>query len=388
MLSPFIVEQHQESKNLFLERFPANQVNRSLQAWDAADEYLCNYIVQEQLVSLGSNGQLPHLLIYNDSFGALAANFKDYRVSSVTDSYISEQGLAHNFDLNHLSKDNITLLTSLDSIPDDATLVLYKIPKNKALLIEQLITIKNTVSQNVIFIAADKAKNIQKSTLALFEKYLGTTTTSLAVKKARLVFCQLNNQLKHQLPSPTSWSVTSPNLQLFNLANVFAREKLDIGARHFIQNLGDVKQHKRIIDLGCGNGIVGLSILAQHPQAHITFVDESYMAVASAKMNVEKNFPELVAQCQFITNDCLNDFDGSSVDAVFCNPPFHQQNAVTDHIAWQMFKDSYKVLNRNGELRIVGNRQLGYHIKMKRLFGNNTLIASDNKFVTLSSIKK
>ncbi|WP_448569371.1 methyltransferase [Thalassotalea ganghwensis] len=53
-----------------------------------------------------------------------------------------------------------------------------------------------------------------------------------------------------------------------------------------------------------------------------------------------------------------------------------------------MFKDSYKVLRKNGQLRIVGNRQLGYHIKLKRIFGNNQLIASDNKFVTLSSIKK
>lgn len=383
MLSPFIIEQYQESKNLFLERFPANQVNRSLQAWDAADEYLCNYIIQEQLVSQNS-----HLLIFNDSFGALAANFKAHRITTVTDSVISTRGLVHNFELNNLSVDNISCLTSLDPIPNNVAIVLYKIPKSKALLIEQLIHIKNSVSENIIFIAADKAKNIQKATLAIFEKYLGTTTTSLAVKKARLIFCKLDNTQKHHVPEPTTWQLPSPQLTVSNLANVFAREKLDIGARHFIQNLGDVKKHKDIIDLGCGNGIVGLSILAQHPQAHITFVDESYMAVASAKLNVEKNFPNLVSQCQFITNDCLNDFDSDSADAVFCNPPFHQQNAVTDHIAWQMFKDSYKVLRKNGELRIVGNRQLGYHIKMKRLFGNNTLIASDNKFVTLSSFKK
>lgn len=383
MLSPFIIEQHQESKNLFLERFPANQVNRSLQAWDAADEYLYNYIIQEQLVAKNS-----HLLIFNDSFGALAASFKDHHITTVTDSVISTRGLVHNCELNNLSVDNISCLTSLEPIPNNVEIVLYKIPKNKALLIEQLIQIKNSVSENTIFIAADKAKNIQKATLAIFEKYLGTTTTSLAVKKARLIFCKLDNTQKHHVPEPTTWQLTSPQLTVSNLANVFAREKLDIGARHFIQNLGDVKKHKEIIDLGCGNGIVGLSILAQHPKAHITFVDESYMAVASAKLNVEKNFPNLISQCQFITNDCLNDFDSDNADAVFCNPPFHQQNAVTDHIAWQMFKDSYKVLRKNGELRIVGNRQLGYHIKMKRLFGNNTLIASDNKFVTLSSIKK
>ncbi|XQW86995.1 methyltransferase [Thalassotalea piscium] len=383
MLSPFIVEQHQESKNLFLERYPANQVNRSLQAWDAADEYIANYVTENQLLSSDS-----HIVIFNDNFGALAANFKDHQISSISDSIISTQGLLHNFEINHLPLEQLTCLTSLDPLPTNASIILYKIPKNKALLIEQLIKIKQTVAENTLFIAADKAKNIQKSTLALFEKYLGETTTSLAVKKARLVFCQLNNEQTYQIPAPVTWSLTSPKLSVSNLANVFAREKLDIGARHFIEHLGEVKKYKDIIDLGCGNGVVGLTILAQNPQAHITFVDESYMAVASAKLNVENNFPELLAQCRFITNDCLTDVESSSADAIYCNPPFHQQNAVTDHIAWQMFKDSYKVLRKNGELRIVGNRQLGYHIKMKRLFGNNQLIASDNKFVTLSSLKK
>ena len=31
-----------------------------------------------------------------------------------------------------------------------------------------------------------------------------------------------------------------------------------------------------------------------------------------------------------------------------CNPPFHQQHAVTDHIAWQMFNDSFKALKQGG----------------------------------------
>ncbi len=53
-----------------------------------------------------------------------------------------------------------------------------------------------------------------------------------------------------------------------------------------------------------------------------------------------------------------------------------------------MFKDSHRVLKKGGELRIIGNRQLAYHIKLKRLFGNETLIASNDKFVTQSAIKR
>ena len=56
--------------------------------------------------------------------------------------------------------------------------------------------------------------------------------------------------------------------------------------------------------------------------------------------------------------------------------------------AWQMFKDSLRVLKTGAELRIVGNRQLAYHVKLKRLFGNCETIASNKKFVILSAIKR
>ncbi len=72
---------------------------------------------------------------------------------------------------------------------------------------------------------------------------------------------------------------------------------------------------------------------------------------------------------------------------MLCNPPFHQQNAVTDHIAWQMFNDAKKVLRPGGELRIVGNRHLDYHEKLKRLFGGSKLLGSNKKFVVLSAKK-
>ena len=383
MFSPFIIN----DKNLFLDRFPVSQVNRSLQAWDAADEYLINYITEQALVEKSSN-----ILIFNDTFGALTTNLSinGNQVYCVNDSLLSEQGIKHNLEQNHLATDSIHYLTSLTSLPSDIDLVVFKIPKSKSLLNYQLLQIKNTYPDSLIFIAGDRAKEIHSSTLKVFEKHLGSTTTSLAVKKARLVFCQLDQKSKQQSPFPTIWDLepTYPATTKFtisNHANVYARDKLDLGARYLLQSLPNVAQGAKVIDLGCGNGVLGLTLLAAQPRAEIHFVDESYMAIDSSKTNIEKNLPELLAQCEFTVNDCLTNINDRNIDLVVCNPPFHQQTATTDHIAWQMFNDAFRVLKKGGELIIIGNRQLGYHVKLKRIFGNYTEIATNNKFVTLSA---
>lgn len=385
MISPFIIN----DKNLFLDRFPIGQVNRSLQAWDAADEYIVNYINDNQLIDSKKN-----ILIINDAFGAISSNLTEHNVFCINDSFISQKAIEYNLEQNHLSNNNITLLSSIDDLPNDIDLVLYKIPKTKSLLIEQLNQINEKYDSKTLFIATDKAKDIHSSTLKLFEKHLGNTKTSLAVKKARLVFCDIENQnIDTITPQLTTWNVDSSEnaertFAISNLANVYSREKLDIGARYFMSNLPDVKPGTSMIDLGCGNGVVGLSMLDKEPDINITFIDESYMAMESARKNIKVNFPEQYIACQFELNDCLSGVEGASVDLILCNPPFHQQTATTDHIAWQMFKDSHRVLKKGGELRIIGNRQLAYHIKLQRIFGNETLIASNDKFVTISAIKR
>ncbi|MEX0767291.1 MAG: methyltransferase, partial [Microthrixaceae bacterium] len=127
--------------------------------------------------------------------------------------------------------------------------------------------------------------------------------------------------------------------------------------------------------------------------ADLIFVDESYLAIASAKLTVQSNL-ETHEQCEFVVGDSMSSFhdhlaiDPGSVDLVFVNPPFHDDHALSDATAWQMFSDSHRVLKTGGQLWVIGNRHLAYHAKLKRIFGNCDVIGSNSKFVVFRSTRK
>jgi 23S rRNA (guanine1835-N2)-methyltransferase len=364
-------------RTLTLHRFPRMQEENPLQAWDAADEYLL-----QQALPAPEQGPL---LVFNDSFGALACAL-DRPLYSISDSWISQQATRQNLRDNQLDEDRVVMLDSLAPLPAAPACVLIKIPRALALLEHQLRQLREVVTPETVIIAAARAKEIHNSTLQLFERIIGPTKTSLAWKKARLIYSTFAAPALKPHPETLSWPLEGTPWQIHNYPNVFSRSGLDIGARFFMQHLPD-NIDGEIVDLGCGNGVIGLLALEMNPQAEVHFVDESWMAVASSRLNVEQNRPQDMARSHFQVGNALSGFPSDRLHAVLCNPPFHQQSAITDHIAWQMFRDARRCLQYGGELRIVGNRHLDYHRKMKKLFGNCTLVASNKKFVVLRSVK-
>ncbi|MER6984786.1 class I SAM-dependent methyltransferase, partial [Streptomyces carpinensis] len=211
-------------------------------------------------------------------------------------------------------------------------------------------------------------------------------------RKARLILCTPDPALERPA-SPWPYSYDLPDgigavsgRRVVNHAGVFCADRLDIGTRFFLQHLPDGRGARRVVDLGCGNGVVGTAMALAHPEAEVLFTDESFQAVASAEATYRAN--EVPGRAEFRVGDGLSGVPAGSVDLVLNNPPFHSQQATTDATAWRMFTGARRALRPGGELWVIGNRHLGYHVKLRRLFGNSRLVASDPKFVVLKAVKR
>lgn len=369
-----------------LTRFPEDPRDL-LRAWDASDTYLLRHLAESGTRLDGT------VVIVGDRWGALTTALAGYGPTQITDSFLSREATRANLERGGVEADAVRLLTTRDTPPDRIDVLLVRIPKSLALLEDQLHRLAPAVHEGTVVIGTGMVKEIHTSTLRLFERILGPTRTSLARQKARLVLCTPDAEvLAARGGDPWPYTYRLPDdvgvlagRTVVNHAGVFCADRLDIGTRFFLRQLPKAPAGGRVVDLGCGNGVVGTAVALAGPDAEVVFVDESYQAVASARATYEANLPG--ADAEFLVGDGLEDFPAGSVDLVLNNPPFHSHQATTDATARRMFTGARRALRPGGELWVVGNRHLGYHVTLRRIFGNSEVVASDPRFVVLRAVR-
>ncbi|MFF3324821.1 methyltransferase [Streptomyces sp. NPDC002889] len=379
-----------------LARFPEDPRD-TLRAWDAADEYLLRHLQgTEDAPPTDLTGAVS---VVGDRWGALVTALAarrparpEHPVVQITDSYLGQQATRANLERGGITADRVRLLSARDTPPERIDVLLVRVPKSLALLEDQLHRLAPAVHESTVVVGTGMVSEIHTSTLKLFERIIGPTRTSLAAKKARLILCTPDTGL---VRTPSPWPLryalpadigTLAGRTVTNHAGIFCAERLDIGTRFFLRSLPRRHGPERVVDLGCGNGVVGTAVAMANPEAEVTFVDESFSAVASAEATFHDNAP--AAQAEFLVGDGLSALADGSADLVLNNPPFHSHRATTDTTARRMFADARRVLRPGGELWVIGNRHLGYHVRLRRLFGNCEVVAADPKFVVLRAVRK
>ncbi|MYQ79645.1 MULTISPECIES: methyltransferase [unclassified Streptomyces] len=368
-----------------LARFPEDPRD-PFRAWDAADAYLLQHL--EEAVDVSGN-----VVVIGDRWGALSTVLAAHHPVQISDSYLGQRATAANLERNGLPAGAVRLMSPRDTPPDRVDVLLVRVPKSLALLEDQLHRIAPAVHAGTVVVGTGMVKEIHTSTLNLFERIIGPTRTSLAVRKARLIHCTPDPALP-RTPSPWPLRYALPQdagaaagRTVTNHAGIFCADRLDIGTRFFLKHLPDRSGPDRVVDLGCGNGVLGLAAALANPDATLTFVDESYQAVASAEATFRDNAgPD--DRARFVVGDGLAGAEPGSADLVLNNPPFHSHQATTDATARTMFHGARRALRPGGELWVVANRHLGHHTTLRRVFGNCATVAGDPKFVVLRAVRR
>ncbi|MBI9073427.1 MAG: methyltransferase [Melioribacteraceae bacterium] len=365
-----------------LERFPLIQGSQ-LRAWNSADEYLLNTFFEFD------NSENKNVLLVNDQFGALTIPLINYKPGVLSDSFMSKISIEQNLIENELSIEDWKFYNSAiepDNFPTAFfDFVLIKIPKSISYLKYQLNQIKKSIHKDTVIIASGMTKHLSPNTHSILEECLGETKVDRTFKKSVLFRIQPQkiNTIDESILNYTELQTDINNLMLATYPNVFSQEKVDNGTRLLLSNLPDFNDEEKIVDLGCGSGIIGLKIFINNSNTKITCIDESYLAVKSA----EKSFELNNAKAEFLVTDGLNNIELNNLDYVISNPPFHNQTTLDNAEAERHFKPIKEALKNGGRFIIVCNRSLNYEPYLKKYFSAVKRIESNNKYFIIECIK-
>lgn len=352
---------------------------RSLRAWDAADEQLL-----EQTLARFTPESRPRVLIVDDQFGALTLGLAPFAPVSFADS----NSLASALITNTPSEQNVVAPSSWLTPPEGPfDLVIMRIPRQVDYLACLLRWVNSVLDPEGTLIAGGMIKHLPDSSAGVFAELVRTREVCPARRKARVIVAAPGDQtLRNWSDLWKGYLLPNSEHKVSAMPNVFARDKLDVGTRLLLPSVtreaAGLAPGARVLDLACGNGVLGLTALAGNPELSVTFSDVSSQAVVSARDNVAEAFPE--AEVTFYHNDGIPE-DAGHFELVLLNPPFHEGGVVGDHIALRLFRQVARHLGPGGRMLLVGNRHLGYHRSLRRFFSTVRQLDADPKFVVFEA---
>ena len=172
---------------------------------------------------------------------------------------------------------------------------------------------------------------------------------------------------QYQLKTPQG------SITICNLVGVFSEKRLDAGTELLLSHLPELTG--RVLDFGCGAGVITAALLKQQPELNLECVDINAMALASCQLTLAAN--EMKAKVY--PSDGIPENSGQ-FDAIISNPPFHDGLMSTTDIATKFVKDSSAKLTKNGLWQIVANRHLPYSETIATYFGQFSTPAENNKY--------
>jgi 16S rRNA (guanine1207-N2)-methyltransferase len=181
------------------------------------------------------------------------------------------------------------------------------------------------------------------------------------------------------------WALETPSgeIKLQSLPGSFAHGRLDKGTAlllDYLQN-ADKKQLKlkgKMLDFGCGAGVIGLYLKQQNPNITLEMLDSSAAALESTRAALQLN----ECEAEVIAAEGLDSVKGR-YDLIISNPPFHKGVATDLDIAQRFIARAPALLGNRGKLLVVCNRHLPYEAWLAESFAGMEKVTENREFKVL-----
>ncbi len=165
-------------------------------------------------------------------------------------------------------------------------------------------------------------------------------------------------------------------------SGIFSATEIDKASKLLIEK-AEIPTHSRILDLGCGYGMIGIVAAKSCPTCYVILTDINKRAVKLAKENILLN---RVGNAEARQGDIYESVQDGKFDVILLNPPM----AAGRDIVLRMIKQAPNYLNNYGSLQIVANKNKGGKVlfdEMKKLFKEVKVLAKSGGFWVVKGVK-
>lgn len=203
-------------------------------------------------------------------------------------------------------------------------------------------------------------------------------TKTINTKETKYILNKKNELIRNKNKIIKSTVIDEP-LEFETAEVLFSPENIDKGTLAMLSII-EFNQNDKLLDLGCGYGIIGIYAAKKIGTGNVVMVDKNTLAVKFSARNAVRNNVEGI---RVIESDAYDNIDDKDFTLILSNPPYHSDFKV----AKKFIEKGFNRLVVDGKFYMVTKRKEWYKNKLIAIFGGVKISEIDDYFVFMA-IKK
>ena len=179
-----------------------------------------------------------------------------------------------------------------------------------------------------------------------------------------------------------TFSIFDREISVFTNNGMFSKNKLDRGSYFFIKEVLKMKPTGEILDYGCGNGVIGLTLNLFFQELGVTYCDINPRCLQATKKNLDK----YKLNGKIVHSLDLHTLNPASFDMILLNPPI----SCGKEQIYKMYELAKFLLKDDGRFLIVIRKDKGmlsHKAYLESIFKTVTILSKEKGYYILEMKK-